>query len=81
MLVRIGDVGNRIRFGVVEIREDEALRGISFIDRCIWKVFPRVRKVVPLHSSPVAILTRNQAVTLQKCIVSYIWKDLSLAAI
>jgi len=64
--VRVGELRVRVWFGVVSKLAVPALLGTSFIDSFIRAILPLDRKILPLHSPPVAILDSytSSAVTL-----------------
>lgn len=53
----MGDLRGRAWFGVFKSLAVDVLLATSFTDRCIRGVSPSKRKIFPLHSLPVAIIS------------------------
>lgn len=58
----MGDLHDRVWFDIVKTLAVDQLVGTSYIDRFIRGIFPTGWKIVPIHFSPVAILTALQGV-------------------
>lgn len=59
LFVKIGELRVRVWFGIVKNLAVDILLGTSFIDRYIQGIFLSERKILPWHSQPVPILSRN----------------------
>lgn len=72
MFVRIGGLHVRSKFGVFENLTIYVLLSTSFIDHCIWGIFPCERRVVPWPSCSVLIISSSPT-------VSSVFSDVSIS--
>lgn len=57
LFVQLGDLHVRVHIGVVDKLAFPLLVGTSFIDRFVQGIFPMERRVVPVRSGPLAIIS------------------------
>lgn len=62
LFVRRGNLRVCNCYGVAENLAVDVLFGMSFVDRCIWGIYPSEQKIVPWHFRPEAIISMRKKV-------------------
>lgn len=62
LFIRMGYLHIRTWYGIVENLAVDILLRTLFINRCIRRIFPTERQIVPCHSKPVVIISTNTVI-------------------